>query len=72
MRYSIVGQRIFLLFVLNCRQFVLPLQKEMLKLQFREYEEELLQMREQGVRCAAHYVGLYGSYHVGIVLWSYA
>ena len=28
MRYSIVEQRIFLLFVLNCRQIVLPLQKE--------------------------------------------
>lgn len=34
MRYSIVGQRIFLLFVLNCRQFVLPLQKETFKHHF--------------------------------------
>ena len=28
MRYSIVERRIFLLFILNCRQIVLPLQKE--------------------------------------------
>ena len=72
MRYSIVERRIFLFIYFELPTNCLTFAKRNLKLQFREYEEELLQMREQGVRCAAHYVGLYGSYHVGIVLWSYA
>ena len=44
MRYSIVGQRIFLLFVLNCRQIVLPLQKETLKHHF-------VNMKKQFYKC---------------------
>ena len=46
MRYSIVERRIFLFIYFELTTNCLTFAKSNLKLQFREYEEELLQMRE--------------------------
>jgi len=53
-------------------EIFVPLQKQTLKHLFCDYEEELLQMREQGVCSAAHFAGFYSPHHIGIMLWSHA